>query len=230
MKQRIGNFLLFILLIAFDQLTKLWAKTIIKDEGPFQLIPKVLKLQYHENNGAVWGILSGKQSFLIILTIVLMLLLIYFYMKIPADKRLTPIRIIWVFIMAGAIGNFIDRISLGYVVDFIYIELIDFPIFNFADMYLTLSCALLVVLVLFYYKDKDLAFIDDLFRRKKTQLTKASEDNAGSEAGNDTGDEAGSEAGNNTGDEAGSEAGNDTVDDVGSEAGNGTGAGSETGK
>ena len=200
MKQRIGNFLLFIFLIAFDQLTKFWAKTIIKDEGPFQLIPKVLKLQYHENNGAVWGILSGKISFLIILTIVLMLLLIYFYMKIPADKRLAPIRIIWVFIMAGAIGNFIDRISLGYVVDFIYIELIDFPIFNFADMYLTISCALLVVLVLFYYKDKDLAFIDDLFRRKKkTQPTKASEDEAVSEDGSDTVDEAGSEGGNEFG-------------------------------
>ena len=210
MKQRIGNFLLFIFLIAFDQLTKFWAKTIIKDEGPFQLIPKVLKLQYHENNGAVWGILSGKISFLIILTIVLMLLLIYFYMKIPTDKRLTPIRIIWVFIMAGAIGNFIDRISLGYVVDFIYIELIDFPIFNFADMYLTISCALLVVLVLFYYKDKDLAFIDDLFRKKKkTQPTKASEDKAVSEDGSDTVDEAGTEGGNDTGDNVGSEGGNE---------------------
>ena len=167
MKQRIGNFLLFILLIAVDQFTKYWAKTILKEKGPFSIIPKVFKLQYHENNGAVWGILSGRMSFLIILTLVLMLLLTYFYLRIPTGKRYTPIRLIWIFIMAGAIGNFIDRISLGYVVDFIYFELIDFPIFNFADMCLTVSCALLVVLVLFYYKEKDLAFIDDIFRRKK---------------------------------------------------------------
>ncbi len=167
MKQRIGNFLLFILLIAVDQLSKYWAKTIVKDQGPFSIIPKVLKLQYHENNGAVWGILSGKMSFLIILTIVLMFLLTYFYLKIPTGRRYAPIRLIWIFIMAGAIGNFIDRISLRYVVDFIYFELIDFPIFNFADMCLTVSCALLVILVLFYYKEKDLAFIDEIFRRKK---------------------------------------------------------------
>ncbi len=169
MKQRISNFLLFILLIAIDQLTKYWARTSILEKGPFSLIPKVLKLQYHENTGAVWGILSGRISFLIILTIVLMLALTYFYLKIPKGKRYTPVRMIWIFIMAGAIGNFIDRISLRYVVDFIYIELIDFPIFNFADMYLTISCALLVILVLFYYKEKDLEFIDDIFRRRKKQ-------------------------------------------------------------
>ena len=167
MKQRIGYFLLFILLIAVDQGSKLWAKTLLREQGPFSIIPKVLKLQYHENNGAVWGILSGKMSFLILFTLVLMLLLTYLYLKLPTGKKYTPIRLIWIFIMAGAIGNFIDRISLGYVVDFIYFELIDFPIFNFADMCLTVSCALLVVLVLFYYKEKDLAFIDDVFRRKK---------------------------------------------------------------
>lgn len=189
MKQRIRNFLLFILLIAVDQLTKFWAKTIIKEDGPFQVIPKVLKLQYHENNGAVWGILSGRMSFLIILTIVLMLLLMYFYLKIPTGKRFTPLRIIWVFIMAGAIGNFIDRITLRYVVDFIYIELINFPIFNFADMCLTLSCVLLVVLILFYYKEKDLAFIDDIFqRRKKAEQSASSENISEGKTGDKAGD------------------------------------------
>jgi signal peptidase II len=176
MKQRISNFILFILLIAVDQVSKYWARTTLQEKGPFSIIPKVLKLQYHENNGAVWGILSGKISFLVILTVILMLVLTFFYLKIPGGSRYTPIRMIWIFIMAGAIGNFIDRITLRYVVDFIYIELIDFPIFNFADMCLTLSCVLLVILILFYYKEKDLAFIDEIFRRRKNT---ESESNSG---------------------------------------------------
>ena len=57
--------------------------------------------------------------------------------------------------MAGAIGNLIDRISLKYVVDFIYFELIDFPIFNIADCYLTVSSFLLIILAIFYYKEND---------------------------------------------------------------------------
>ena len=91
----------------------------------------------------------------------------------------SPIQIIWVFIMAGALGNFIDRISLKYVVDFIYFELIDFPIFNLADTYLTVSSILLLILGIFYYKDDDFDFIDNLFKknRKKEELIGNEENN-----------------------------------------------------
>lgn len=68
-------------------------------------------------------------------------------------------------IAAGAIGNMIDRIRLNYVVDFIYIVLINFPIFNLADMYVTFSTALLVIALLFFYKESDLYFIG--FSQKK---------------------------------------------------------------
>ena len=67
--------------------------------------------------------------------------------------------------MAGAIGNLIDRITLKYVVDFVYIELIDFPIFNIADNYLTLSSILLVILGIFHYKEEDFDFIDKIFKK-----------------------------------------------------------------
>lgn len=167
MKLRIRHLIYLILLVVVDQISKIWARTTLKEEGPFSLIPKVLKLQYHENTGAVWGILSDKTIFLIVLTIILVLLLVFVYFKIPKEKHYTPLHIIWVFIMAGAIGNFIDRISLRYVVDFIYFELIDFPIFNIADSYLTVSCLLLVLLSIFYYKEKDFDFIDSLFLKKK---------------------------------------------------------------
>ena len=172
MKQRLRHLFYFIVLILIDQVSKYWAKTDIREDGPFTIIPKVLKLQYHENDGAVWGILSGRMSFLVILTIIMIMILSFFYLKIPSKKRYLPIRIIWVFIMAGAVGNFIDRIRLGYVVDFIYFELINFPLFNLADSYLTVSCALLLILAIFYYKDKDFEFIDTVFTTKKASKTK----------------------------------------------------------
>ena len=166
MKQRIRHLIYFILLIIIDQATKYWARTILKKDGPISIIPGVLKLQYHENTGAVWGILTGKTAMLSVVTVILTALLIYLYFQIPKDKKFLPVQIIWVFILAGAVGNFIDRISLKYVVDFIYFELIDFPIFNIADSYLTVSCFLLLFLGIFYYKDKDLEFIDNLFGKK----------------------------------------------------------------
>lgn len=68
-------------------------------------------------------------------------------------------------IAAGAIGNMIDRIRLDYVVDFIYIVLINFPIFNVADIYVSVATAILVILLLFVYKEQDLNFIS--FKQKK---------------------------------------------------------------
>ena len=70
-----------------------------------------------------------------------------------------------VFITSGAIGNLIDRVRLDYVVDFIYFSLINFPIFNVADIYVTLSTIYLVILLLFVYKESDLEFLS--FRTKK---------------------------------------------------------------
>lgn len=177
MKQRLKHLLYAILLILIDQGSKYWAKTTLREKGPISIIPKILKFQYHENDGAVWGILSGRMTFLIIFTVLLMGLLLFIYFKLPRGKRYTPMLIIWVFIMSGAIGNFIDRVALNYVVDFIYIELIDFPIFNLADMYLTMSCALLLILGIFYYKEKDFEFMDYLF--KKNSNTKNSSDTSG---------------------------------------------------
>lgn len=156
--RKLGHFLLLILLIILDQFTKHLAATDLQDK-PFIIIPKVLQLTYHENNGAVWGILSGKIFFLVLLTFVLLSLMVFVYLKIPVEKRYNAIRIILVFICAGAVGNLIDRIINRYVVDFIYFELIDFPVFNMADCYITMSAVLLILLGLFYYKDEDFEFL-----------------------------------------------------------------------
>ena len=75
-----------------------------------------------------------------------------------------PLRAVALFIASGAVGNMIDRVALGYVVDFFYFELIDFPIFNVADIYVTCATIILAILILFYYKDEEL---DCLFPKKK---------------------------------------------------------------
>ena len=62
-------------------------------------------------------------------------------------------------ISAGAVGNMIDRVSQGYVVDFLYFKLINFPVFNVADIYVTVSVVCFAVLILFYYKEDDFSFL-----------------------------------------------------------------------
>lgn len=167
MKERMKHLLLFILIVGLDQAVKFWVRSTLMNQDPLVIIPNVLSLQYHENTGAVWGIMSGKVQFLSIFTLIIMLLIGYLYFKIPQTKRLTSLRIITVLILGGAVGNLIDRFYLGHVVDFIYFEIIDFPLFNIADSFLTVSCILLLILAIFYYKDEDFAFLDKLFHNKK---------------------------------------------------------------
>ena len=83
-------------------------------------------------------------------------MILYFLIRLPATKKYHVLRFCLVTIGAGAIGNLYDRIMLGYVIDFLYFIYIDFPIFNVADIYVTVSAAMLVILFLFIYKDEDL--------------------------------------------------------------------------
>ena len=89
----------------------------------------------------------------------------YVLYKMPEEKKYRILHVLLSLIAAGAIGNMIDRIRLDYVVDFIYFVLINFPIFNVADIYVSLSTVALVFLLLFYYKENDLSFIS--FKQKK---------------------------------------------------------------
>lgn len=167
--RKIRHLFYVILLIAVDQITKIFALTRLKDKESISIIPKVLRLYYHENTGAVWGILSDNTSLLAVFTIIILIGLIYFYSRIPNDKHYDYMKLILVFITAGAIGNLIDRIYHKFVVDFIYFELIDFPIFNVADMYITVSAILLLILGIFYYKEEDFNFISRREVEKKNE-------------------------------------------------------------
>ena len=99
---------------------------------------------------------------------VILAIVVWFYLRVPMERRYLVLRILAVLIVAGAIGNFIDRLRLGYVVDFFYFCLIDFPIFNVADIYVTVSTFVLLFVMFFYYKEEDL---DRIFRGRKGQRT-----------------------------------------------------------
>ena len=96
----------------------------------------------------------------------MLILFSYMYVKMPHTKRFLPLRACFVAIAAGAIGNMIDRISLNYVVDFFYFKLIDFPIFNVADIYVTCATFVLVFLIVFYYKEEEIDSIFQIFKKK----------------------------------------------------------------
>lgn len=158
-KRCIIGILSVILLVAFDQYTKYLAVINLKDKAPYILIDGVLQFNYLENTGAAWGILSGKKILFVIVTSIILVFLIYLFVKMPQDKKFNPLKVLTVILIAGAIGNLIDRISLNYVVDFIYFNLINFPIFNVADCYVTVSVILIVLLYSFKYNDDDFKFL-----------------------------------------------------------------------
>lgn len=140
------------LLLAGDQLIKGWAIEVLKPAASIDIIPNVLSLHYHENFGAAWGILQGQRWLLLAVTgVVLAVLLAGLLLgKFQGPLMRTSITLI----LAGGLGNLLDRAFHpgGFVVDYIYFEPINFPIFNLADICVCIGTALLAVYVLFLEK------------------------------------------------------------------------------
>jgi signal peptidase II len=154
-KQIIIGFISVILLIVIDQVTKYIVTITLMGKKSLVLIPGVFELTYLENRGAAFGLLQNKQWLFIILTSVMLIVIIIAYLKTPNIKRFSILRVLLVVLAAGAIGNYIDRIFYGYVVDFFYFSLIDFPVFNVADCYVVVSMIVLFILAIFVWKDPD---------------------------------------------------------------------------
>lgn len=160
----IMEFLLVALLVAADQITKYLAVRFLKGNDGISLIPGVFKLYFLEggNSGAAFGLLQGKFWFFLITTFLVLLAILWVLIRMPRERRFKPLRLTLLVLAAGAIGNYIDRIytylteGYNYVIDFLYFELIDFPIFNVADCYVTVASAALFCLCLFFYKEEDL--------------------------------------------------------------------------
>ncbi|MBS7008176.1 signal peptidase II [Anaerostipes sp.] len=158
--KHIKVFVSIILLLAADQVSKAAAAACLRGKEGISILKDVFELQYVENRGAAFGILQNQQWLFFIITVLAVVLLTIVYLKLPEEKRYFPLRMCYIFLCAGAAGNLIDRAVRGYVVDFFYFKAIDFPVFNVADIYVTVSMAVLFFLILVFYKEDDFAFLE----------------------------------------------------------------------
>lgn len=168
--------ILVVFLILLDQITKLLASLYLKGIDAFPIIKNVFELRYLENTSAAFSLdpitlihrifhikafenpqtfLRAKMVFFVVLTIAVLVFLFFLYRKLPSGKKFIWMNLTIEFFFAGAIGNCIDRIWHNYVIDFFYFRLINFPIFNVADIYVTCAAISFVLLLLFYYKEAD---------------------------------------------------------------------------
>ena len=145
-------------LVAADQITKAMAAEKLSG-GYINLIPGVFRLEYLENRGAAFGVFQNATGFFIVITVLFLAAAVWFYAVLPGDRKYRPLRTVCIVLAAGAVGNLIDRIFLHYVRDFLYFDLIDFPIIKVADIYVTLSAVALIIMILFVYSDDDFAFL-----------------------------------------------------------------------
>lgn len=147
------------LLLSLDQFTKYLAITRLKDNPAIVLIKGVLELKYLENRGSAFGMLQNQKFFILFVGFVFLAVILFFLFKLPAGKKFIIVHIFLAAVIAGGIGNMIDRFRFDYVVDFISFVLINFPVFNVADCYIVVSVIGLFILFLFVFKEKDLEFL-----------------------------------------------------------------------
>lgn len=153
------DILFFILLVILDQITKNLAVVYLKDKPAYVIWDGVFELHYLENSGAAFGMLQNQKILFVTIAAVILILIGYVLIKLPRNRHYAMLEFLLVLIASGAVGNMIDRVQFNYVVDFFYFKLIDFPIFNVADIYVSVSCVLLAILVIFFYKDDDFDFL-----------------------------------------------------------------------
>jgi signal peptidase II len=136
-------------LTALDQITKYIATQKLKGKPSAIAVKNVLNFTYVENRGAAFGILQGARAFFAVLAILVLGAIIYYYITLPRRSPYGQIRASLIFVSAGTIGNLINRVLDGYVVDFldpVVIKFMNFPVFNAADIYLTIGAIWLIAI------------------------------------------------------------------------------------
>ena len=140
------NLLAAAALIGIDQAIKLWATNVLQPIGAMPLIPHVVEMRFVLNPGMAFSLLSGKQLFLIIATSIALIFVAYGLFFRSRGKLLQQIA--FILVLAGGIGNLIDRVLNGEVVDYINPLFIDFAVFNFAAILVCVGVALWVLVIL----------------------------------------------------------------------------------
>ena len=161
----VTDFMLFVILVIADQLTKHLAVVRLKNQAAYNLINGILEFNYLENRGAAFGVLQNQKYLFVFVALIFIGVIVFVLIKVPTQKKYYSLNILLVMIAAGAVGNMIDRVRYDYVVDFIYLVCIQFPIFNVADIYVTTATVILVFQILFVYKTNDFNFLS--FNPKK---------------------------------------------------------------
>ena len=152
MKKLIKYILFILAVVAADQVTKWLVMENIALHGHMDFIPGLLSLTYAQNTGAAWSMLEGQRWLFIlvfaVLTVLLLLEFFKFHMPFTDFER-------WLIaaVYAGGLGNMIDRVRLGYVVDMINTDFMNFPVFNVADCFITCGCILLIIRLVFFNKE-----------------------------------------------------------------------------
>lgn len=140
-------------MVLIDQVVKYWAIAAIAPVGSIPLIPGVLQLTYVENRGAAFSILQNQIWLFVLLTVIVLCVIIYALKKRMIQTALGRISLL--VIAAGAVGNVIDRIFRHFVVDMIELTFVRFPVFNIADIYVTVGVVLFFIYFMFQHKETD---------------------------------------------------------------------------
>lgn len=162
----IFDIIILLLTVLSDRGLKYFAIKELKAHPAISLIDGILELTYLENSGAAFGLLKGQKAFFILVTAIVLTAVLYLFIKMPAKRKYNKAHIALSFLLGGALGNLTDRVLYGYVIDFIYISKIRFPVFNLADIYVTAATLFIVILLLFIYKEDDL----NILRFKEKRL------------------------------------------------------------
>ena len=139
------------LCIFLDQISKMWAHSTLRLIDSIPVINGVFRLTYCENRGAAFGVLQNQLWLFTIITVVVIGAVILFMIKRKPKNKLLFLSL--TLLTGGALGNFIDRIFRGFVVDFLDFCLINFPIFNVADCFVVVGAILLAIYILFFSPD-----------------------------------------------------------------------------
>ncbi len=141
-----------IAVLILDIITKHWAYAALAGGEGIPLIPGVFHLTYVENTGIAFGMLENKRIVFITLSVVILVLLFIYFIRAP--KRDNWLKLGTALVIFGSLGNMLDRITKGYVVDFFDFRLINFPVFNVADVAVCVGAAALVIHFLFVGGEK----------------------------------------------------------------------------
>ena len=147
-------------LVVLDQFTKYKALIHLKDINTFPIIQNVFHFTFVENRGAAFGILQNQRTFFYYYTTIVLIGILYYYLKLPKHKPYNWVRKCLILISAGALGNLIDRIRLGYVIDFFDFRLINFPVFNVADVCVVIGTIFLSIIIFFTPIDDEKEEVD----------------------------------------------------------------------